>query len=83
MADLMSSQGQLVNFGLYNCVDPYAKCQVRVGRVRKGRSRRDKSRIRTISGATSIRMESKEKEASVIPSLITKQNWKESQRNIE
>jgi hypothetical protein len=83
VADLMTSQGQLVNFGLYNCVDPYAKCQVKVGRVRKGRARRDKSRIRTISGATSIRMDSKDKEISVMPSHINRQNWKESQRNIE
>jgi hypothetical protein len=57
--DLLNSQGQVVNFGLYNCVDPYAKCQAKVIRIRKMKLRRDKSRIRTISGATSIRMDSK------------------------
>jgi hypothetical protein len=59
--DLMNSQGQVANFGLYNCVDPYAKCQVKILRIKKNKVRRDKSRLRTISGATSIRLDNREK----------------------
>lgn len=58
--ELSNAQGQLANFGLYNCVDPYAKAQVRVIRLKKSKAKREKSRMRTVSGATSIRLENKE-----------------------
>lgn len=79
-SDLTASQGQAVSFGLYNCVDPYAKCQVKVGRVRRIKLRREKSRIRTLSGATSVRLDSKEKDLTS-GSHIFRQN-KDSQRVI-
>lgn len=79
-SDLTASQGQTVSFGLYNCVDPYAKCQVKVGRVRRIKLKRERSRIRTLSGATSVRLDSKEKDLTS-GSHIFRQN-KDSQRVI-
>ncbi len=58
VADLNNSQGQTVNYGLYNCVDPNAKCQIRIVRLRKIKLKKEKSRLRTLSGATSIRLDS-------------------------
>lgn len=58
--ELSNALGQIANFSLYNCVDPYAKAQARVIRLKKSKVKRDKSRLRTISGATSIRLENKE-----------------------
>lgn len=58
IGDLSNSQGQNVNYGLYNCVDPSAKCQIRIVRLRKIKVKKDKSRLRALSGATSIRLDS-------------------------
>jgi hypothetical protein len=58
-SDLLNSQGQIINFGLFNCVDPLAKCQVKIMRIKKVKIRKEKSRIRTVSGATLIRMDAK------------------------
>jgi len=85
--DLVNSQGQLVSFGLYNCLDPNAKCQVKVVRAKRIKVKVEKNRLRTVSGVTSIKDRSKEKEYFGHQSNIVFKDrdskWRESQRLLE
>jgi hypothetical protein len=85
--DIIYGQGQNIVFGLYNCLDSNAKCQIKVNKVKKVKIRKDKNRIRTISGATSLRSDlSDEKYYGQHSNIVNKdkdKNWRQSHRLIE
>lgn len=64
-------------------MDPYAKAQVRVIRLKKSKVKREKSRLRTVSGATSIRLDNKEMPSNNSNLAGKERYFRESERNFD
>ena len=78
--DIVPYQGQFVIIPLSNCLDPQAKCEIKVVRVRSIRYKKNNNRIRTTSGVSSIRGDNRDFEYFGHLSNITvkekEKNWK-------